>query len=267
MKKFFALPLAVLFVAACSDSSTAPATNADLSPSYAKPVKPPAGGGGGGITNVQVSDTYNFEGIDAASGNSTVGTALQPGIQGDADAPAVIAAPNGSTHFIGRFDNTRTIVVVNLAAGYPKYDLNFDFYVIGSWDGRGKQAQSGVFEANVFDISYQCGVNAPLSIFKTSFSNQKTVQQDFPLAYLTGGNKAATGSFDTDALGYKDRPDLSNTPQFRSFGDVSYHMSFAGTNPCGMGAVQFQIGTSNPTQQSTRDESWGVDNIVIKAGT
>jgi hypothetical protein len=45
-------------------------------------------------------------------------------------------------------------------------------------------------------------------------------------------------------------------------------MSYSGTNPCGAGqAIQFEISTSNPTQQSVRDESWGVDNILVKAGT
>ena len=263
MKKFFAVPLAVLFVAACTDTATAP-SDAGLAVSYGKKTPPPTNAG---CTTCTVNDTYTFEGVDIAATGSSIGTALQPGISGSAEGPTVIAAPNGSTHFIGRFENTRTMVVINLAAGYPKYNLAFDFYTIGSWDGRGKQAQSGVFEANVFDISYQCGTAAPVSIFKTSFSNQLTVQQDFPLAFLTGGNKAATGSFDTDGLGYKTHPELSNTPQFRSFGDVEYHMSFAGSNPCGTAAVQFQISTSNPTQQSTHDESWGVDNINIKAGT
>ena len=76
----------------------------------------------------------------------------------------------------------------------------------------------------MFDISYKCGTADPVSIYKTSFSNQLTVQQDYPLAYLTGGNKAATGSYDQDLLNYRSAPSLSNTPVFRSFGDVEYHM-------------------------------------------
>jgi hypothetical protein len=261
MKKFFAVPLAVLFVAACSDSSTAPSSS-DASPSYLKPVPPPPSG----CTTCTVNDFYNFEGVSIVSSNTSIGTEIQPGAAGTADAATVVEAPSHE-HFLGRFDNTRTAVVINLAAGYPLYSLTFDFYAIGSWDGRGKQAQHGVFDANVFDISYQCGTSTEVSIFKTSFSNQLTVQQDYPLAYLQGGNKAATGSFATDALDYRSRPDLSNTPQFRSFGDVSYHMSFAGENPCGTAAVQFIISTSNPTQQSVYDESWGVDNVRIQAGT
>ena len=266
MKKFFAVPLAVLFVAACSDS-TAPASsaNADLAPSYAKPVPPPVNNG---CTTCPVDGTYDFEsGVVVASGGSNVFTALQPDIIGTASDADVVTAPSGEM-FLGRFANVRTMVVVSVPAGNPKYNLDFDFYAIGSWDGRGKQAQNGAFQANVFDLGYRCTTSgATTSIFKTTFSNQLTVQQDYPLAYLTGGNKAATGSFAQEALNYRSTPNLSNTPVFRSFGDVSYHMSFNGANPCGTGAVEFTISTSNPTQQSVYDESWGVDNIHIKAGT
>ena len=262
MKKYFALPLAVVFVAACSESSTAPVKSSDIAVSYAKPTPPPTDPCATGCSTI---GSFQFEGVDAAGG-ATVGTEIQPGAAGVADAPTIVDAPSGQS-FLGRFDNTRTMVVINVPSGFSKYSLAFDFYTIGSWDGRGKQAQSGIFDANVFDISYQCGATAPVSMFKTSFSNQLTVQQDFPLAYLTGGNKAATGSFATDALGYKGHPELSNTPVFRSFGDVSYHMLYGGTNPCGTAAIQFQISTSNPTQQSNYDESWGVDNILVKAGT
>jgi len=262
MKKYFALPLAVVFVAACSESSTAPANSSDLGVSYAKPAPPPVDP----CASCGTIGSFDFEGLGISSG-ATIGTEIQPGAAGVADAPTIQTAPSGE-HFVGRFPNTRTDLVVNVASGYNNYSLKFDFYTIGSWDGRGKQAQHGIFDANVFDISYQCGSAAPVSMFKTSFSNQLTVQQDYPQAYLTGGNKAATGAFATDALNYKSDPIGSNTPTFRSFGDVSYHMSFAGANPCGPGAaIQFEISTSNPTQQSVRDESWGVDNILVKAGT
>lgn len=258
MKKFFAVPLAVLFVAACSDSSTAPSST-DLSPSYAKPTTPSAV-----CSGCPVIGSYNFEGIDAAGGTS-VGTDLQPGIAGSADAPAIVDAPTGQS-FIGRFENTRTMVTINVPAGYANYNLAFDFYTIGSWDGRGKQAQHGIFDANVFELGYRCTAGAtPTILFSTSFSNQLTVQQDYPNSYLQGGFKAATDAIATEALNYRSRPDLSNTPEFRSFGDVTYRLSSAGSNPCSGGAITFTISTSNPTQQSVWDESWGVDNIVIKA--
>jgi hypothetical protein len=263
MKKFFTLPLAVLFVAACSDTSTSPASSADLAVNYGKRTPPPAAV----CASCPVVGDFNFEDgttISAQGGNSTtVGTAPQPDVIADADAATVITAPNGQD-FIGRFAETRTMVVINGPAS-DNYNLAFDLYIIGSWDGRGKQAQSGAFDANVVDVGYRCSPTDPItSLFKTTFSNQLTVQQDYPLPFLQGGNKAGTDAISTNALGYKGHPELSNTPLFRSFGDAVYHMTFSGENTCS-GGIQFTISTSNPRQQSAYDESWGVDNILLRA--
>ena len=260
MKKFFAVPLAVLFAAACSDS-TSPA-GSDLNPSYAKPVEPTPV-----CSSCTVVGDFDFEtGTTSAVGGATVGTELQPGISGSADAAVAVEAPSGEG-FLGRFPNTRTMVVINGTSG-ANYNLTLDLYVIGSWDGRGKQAQQGVFQANVVDIGYRCSAGGAItSIFKTTFSNQYTVQQDYPNPYLSGGYKAGSGAEAIDALGYALHPELSNTPQFRSFGDATYTLTFSGINPCGAGiAPTFTISTSNPTQQSVYDESWGVDNILLRMG-
>ena len=257
MKKYFALPLAVVFAAACSDTTTAPA-NSDIAVNYAKPVAPVIACDG-----CPLIATYDFQGgVVGASGGTSVVTELQPGAAGTASDPNVVTAPAGQM-FLGRFANTQTTVVINVPAGYANYRVDYDLYIIGSWDGRGKQAQNGVFQANVYEVDSRCGTTVS-PLFKTTFSNQLTVQQDYPLAYLTGGNKAATGSYDQDLLNYRSAPTLSNTPVFRSFGDVEYHMTSGGANPCGgTGAFSLIISTSNPLQQSNYDESWGVDNIKI----
>jgi hypothetical protein len=263
MKKFFAFPLAVVFVAACSDTSTAPLTDSDQTPSYAKPVDPLVV-----CSGCPVVGDFNFENNTTISavGGSTIGTELQPGISGTADDPNVVTAPAGDEQFLGRFPNTRTQIVIT-TPGSTNYYLNFDLYVIGSWDGRGKQAQQGSFLANVVEVGYRCSATgAVTTLLKTTFSNQYTVQQDYPNAYLSGGYKAGTGSVAIDALGYATRPDLSNTPVFRSFGDATYDLTFSGSNPCGGGPITFLIGTSNPTQQSVYDESWGIDNVIARAG-
>jgi hypothetical protein len=262
MKKFFAVPLAVLFVAACSDS-TAPVKSADVTPSYAKPVAPTTPDC---TTNCAINDFYDFSGgIQSSSGITTVGTDVQFGSTSISASDAnTVTSLSGET-FLGRFANVETMVVINVPAGNANYNLSFDFYAIGSWDGRGKQAQNGVFQANVYDLGYRCSTTGPTtSLFKTTFSNQKTVQQDYPNAYMSGGFKAASGSYAQDSLGYKNDPS-SNTPLFRSYGDVEYRMVSAGANPCGTGAVQFTVSTSAPQQQSVYDESWGVDNILVHA--
>ena len=264
MKKLFALPLAAFAIAACSES-TAPESVADLNPSYAKPVKPPAGGGETPATTQVAYFQFNGE-IEAQTG-AGLGTDTDDGsIQGNASDLHFVPS-NPSNGFVGRFNNTKTRIILTPTAAVSKYTVDFDLYVIGSWDGRGKQAQSGYFDANVFQVGYRCGGGAVTPIFTTTFSNQLTVQQDFPLTYLNGGNKAGTGAVkgSIDALGYAGRPDLSHTPSFRSFGDATYHLTYTIAGVCGGAAPQFVFSSTAPGQQSNYDESWGIDNLKLLA--
>lgn len=266
MKKVFSAAALILSLGACAEPTSAP-VSADLSPVFAKGGKPrPGSGGATGPTNIAVADSFTFE-IGAPSTVSSFTTELQPGVTGIASDPEIVTAPLGQ-RFLGRFFVTATDLILTTPAGHAKYYLAFDLYTIGSWDGKGKQAQSGAFDANIVQIQYRCaGDPAVHDLFSSTFSNQLTVQQDFPAAFGLGGNKAGTGSFDKDALGYKDYPVLSNTPPFRSFGDISYRLAFGGDNPCGTAGISFIWGTSNPKQQSMHDESWGVDNVSLKLGT
>ncbi len=267
MKKLYALPLAVLFVAACSES-TAPESAADLSPSYAKPIKTPPPTP---VAGTLINHTFNFEGdIGTADGFGGANWGSESQTGGAASSPNTVTAPAGNgTTFLGRFQEVTTMAILAMPANVTKYSLTFDLYIIGSWDGRGKQAQSGHFDANVFTVAYRCnGASGPgTPMFETSFSNQLTVQQDFPLPYLQGGNKAGTGSVEKDALGYRGFQNLSNTPPFRSFGDITYRLTYSGTNPCGAGVpLAFVFRSSaDPVQQNMWDESWGLDNVIVKA--
>jgi hypothetical protein len=268
MKKFFAVPLAVLFVAACSDSSTAPASStADLTPSYAKPVTPPPGGGP--ATGTKYTDLYDFNTVTVTNAaNSNIGVDTDDTTTPSSGTSTESVPSNPSNGFIGRYNNTATRALLVLTNPGSKYTVSFDLYIIGSWDGKGKQAQNGAFQANVFQVGYRCGGGtAPVTpIFATTFSNQKTVQQDFPLALGLGGNKYLTGSVpgSADALGYKSRPDLSNTPTFQSVGDATYRLSYTISNVCGGAAPTFVFSSTAPGQQSNYDESWGLDNISLK---
>ena len=268
MKKFFAVPLAVLFVAACSDTATAP-SEAGLAVSYGKKTPPatvtPATG------NLAAAlYTFDVGVIDAASGTGIGSDTDDATLASNAETINQVPA-DLSNGFIGRYNNTHTRTLLVFQEAGSKYTVDFDLYVIGSWDGKGKQAQSGAFDANVFQVAYRCGIETTLTpVFATTFSNQLTVQQDYPLAVGLGGNKAGTGAVkgSIDALGYKDRPDLSNTPQFRSFGDATYHMSYTLSGICGGTngtAPTFVLSSTAPGQQSNHDESWGVDNITLKS--
>ena len=238
-----------------------------MTPLFAKggKPKPEPGGGTGGPTSVLLDETHTFE-VGEPSHVSVFTTDLQAGAVGTASNADVVTAPSGE-RFLGRFVETRTDAVLTAPVGYSKYALSFTLYIIGSWDGKGKQAQSGTFDANVMEIGYRCGDNPTLTpIFATTFSNQLTVQQDYPLGFGLGGNKAATGSVAKEELNYRSQPDSSYTVPFRSFSDVTYRMTFSGAHSCGSSPISFVWGTSAPLQQSMFDESWGVDEVNIKLG-
>jgi hypothetical protein len=264
MKRIIAAAAASLLLAACSES-TAPVAANDLAVSYGKKVPPPTTTVLGNLTDAY----FNFNTSVSASGAIPAGANVTTNVyEGVSEASAIDPIPTYVDHsnlFVGRFSNTQTVVQLGVPAGGAKYALAFDVYAIGSWDGIGKQAQNGAFLANVFQVGAVCA-SAPgtiIDIFTTTFSNQMTVQQNYPLSYASGGGaKALTGSVASDSL-FKGDPTV-NVPVFRSVSDAIYHMSFAGTNPCGSGAVTFVFRTYAPGQQSAPDETWGVDNISIK---
>ncbi len=258
MRKLASLTAALLVLAACNET-TGP--TADLSTRAAKPVADP----GPVVSGNLVNETFDFEDntITGASGSFFAVNDLNDGFS--AAAPAVVSAYNGSTDFLGRIDNhTLFLVVPN---GGSTYSLDFDLYIIGSWDGQGKQAQSGAFGQDIWRLGIRCDLSPELGVnlLTTDFSNQLTVQQSYPkAASQKGGKKAGTDSYAQDALGFRADPAV-HTPQFRSFGDTQYHMSFSGTNPCGAGEqMVFAFTVPDAGLQSNRDESWGVDNVVLK---
>jgi len=263
MKGFTLLLIAAAAVGCTEPSAPSADMSVDSSPSYAK------GTGSAGCTTCAVNDLYTFTDGSLSKTGSSFTTDSQLGTTDIASSATVVSSPSGEK-FVGRFVNTQTEALLVLPNGYSKYSLTFDLYTIGSWDGKGKQAQGGIFLSNVVSLRYRCVGGASADIFSSTFSNQTTVQQDYPANLALGqigGYKAATGSLSQDNLRFREDP-TSNTPLFRSFGDVTYRLSFAGNNPCGAGnPVTFVWRTSAPNQQSNYDESWGLDNITVKAGT
>ena len=262
MKKLFFLPLAALALAACSESTDP--NVADVTPAFAKPGTPPEGPEPATTTTA----FFDFNGTIVAAGGS-IATDDTDGSIAASSATDLQYSPtgSGSTGFVGRFNNTTTRLLLSPSVTSTKYTVDFDLYVIGSWDGRGKQAQQGTFLANVFQVGYRCPSDPAtvIPIFTTTFSNQYTVQQDYPNSFQTGGYKAGTGSVEgsIDALGYAAHPELSHTPQFRSFGDATYHLTYTIENVCDGALPQFVFSSTAPGQQSNYDESWGIDNLRL----
>jgi hypothetical protein len=261
MKRLVSLSAAALLLAACSEA-TAP-TSA-LATRDNKPVTPPPTVSvSGNLTNDMF--TFEDESITSASGASFSEESTGPGSV-TAAAPTVSTAYNQSTHFLGRASNNA--IFLNVPNGGSAYALDFKLYIIGSWDGQGQQAQNGAFGQDIWRLSIRCGSqDAPASqtLLETDFSNQNTVQQSFPgPATKQGGYKAATGSYGQDILGFRN-DSSNNTPTFRSYGDVEYHLTYSGANPCpSTGPTYFVFLAPFGDLQGNYDESWGIDDVSIK---
>jgi hypothetical protein len=257
MKSLIPLSLAVLALAACSDS-TLPTSN--LQTSDAKSSDP-----GFTVSGSLTNDMFTFDdGTFSASDGGSFTVESSAGGFGAAAPSLGHVFNNAANKFIGRLDNHRVNLIV--PNGGSRYDVSYDLYVIGSWDGNGKQSgkQYGV---DIWQNTISCSPTGPAvaTLIRTTFSNQKTVQQSYPHNYGEGGgtNKAGEGAYSLDGLGYINDP-TSHTPQFQSFGDTEYHLHFAGVNPCGAGnPIYLQWSVPGATLQSNYDESWGVDNVHI----
>jgi hypothetical protein len=258
MKRLITLAAAALALAACQDV-TAP--EADLSTRNAKPVDPPVE-----VVGNLTNDTFNFNDgtYSSSAGSAFTAEALIGGF--GAAAPNISPVHNDSANlFIGRADNHRiTLIVPN---GGSTYDISYDLYIIGSWDGNGKQSGKE-FGVDLWQADIACSATGPavVELLETTFSNQKTVQQSYPSWYLSNGagKPAGTGAYATDALGYI-HDETAHTPLFRSMGDTWYKMHFTGENPCGAGNPMYFVWTVPLADlQSNYDESWGLDNVVIK---
>lgn len=272
MRKSVAASLSavVLVFSACTEATAPSSVEQNLAPQYGKSAPPPAGVAGN-LTWAK----FDFAGQSLApttqaglsAGQASITTGLLADVTGTASSALPVPTFNHpDNYFLGRFDNTQTVALLSVPNGGSKYDLAFDVYAIGSWDGIGKQAQGGAFGSNLFQVGVLCS-NAPgtiKDIFTTTFSNQMTVQQNYPNTFGSGGGaKALTGSTASNTLFVNDPTVI--VPQFRSVSDATYHMAFTGANPCGSGAFTVMFRSySSSTSQTAFDETWGVDNIIIK---
>jgi hypothetical protein len=256
-----ALGLAAVVLTACSETS-GPVSTGYIKVAYERFKTPPSTLVSGNLQNV----TYNFGagGSEVISGASTGSTTLS--VEDNAGITAASLptdhppAFGGGNYVLGRMNNQA--VQVSISSGAATFAVSFDLYLIGSWDGRGQQAQHGAFGEDSWEIGAVCS-GSVVPIFVTSFSNQKTVQQSFPLQVTDGGGtKWGTGSVGSNETGYTD----ANVPQFDAVVDSHYQLSFSGTNPCPAGTSWTGIKMFIPDfdLQSRADESWAIDNLNLK---
>ena len=227
MNAKYLLPVAAVFIVACSET-TSPI---DLDVSAGKQTAPPPAPTG-------TSDTFE-NGIASLNNSWSLNMlATSPG--------STKMAP---TSYLGRLLNEQ--VALSVPAGKTSVTVSFDLYIIGTWDGAGQQG----FGGDRWQIEVSRNGGARENVFHTSFSNQATKPQNFPKQIDGGTNPNGRGAYALNALGY---PKASG--KFDA-GDATYRLTYTVANPSG-GPLVFYFHTTTPLQDLS-DESWGLDNVTV----
>ena len=254
MKRTITATLAVFLLAACTEP-TAPGATADLDPRFARRTGDQPLTVQGNLQNN--SFAFSAEGYAMTGSSATTLTVLDENLQSAASVLTEQLPARPDDYVLGRLNNEQ--VVIGILPNAKSYEISFDFYAIGSWDGRGQQAQHGNFGQDNWQVSAQCG-NSFVDILTTNFSNQKAVQQNYPNSITGKSAQWLTGSSGSNVTGF-DVP----VPLFSSVTDSWYELTFKGLNPCG-GQAFTAIYLTIPgfSLQTRSDESWAIDDLRVK---
>ena len=226
MKAKYLLPVAAVFVVACSE----PTSPVDFDVAAGKQTAPPPAPSG---------TTETFEnGIASLGAWSYSSLATSPG-----------SSQLAPTTFLGRLLNQE--VSLSVPAGKSTVTITFDLYIIGTWDGAGQQG----FGGDRWQIEVSRNGAPRQNVFHTSFSNQATKPQNFPKQIDGGTNPNGRGAYALNALGFP-----KATGKF-DMGDATYRLTYTVANP-GAGPLVFYFHTTTLLQDLS-DESWGLDNVSV----
>jgi hypothetical protein len=181
-------------------------------------------------------------------------------------AVAIVESPNRRERFLGEFggppigrpgdpdwnrtrvDQTVILSLVGLGS-HTRVAIFFDLYVLKSWDGNSQRYGPDRFLVRVG--------GGPV-LLDTTFSNNPKVREDgsFQSYPASGGERASnapqTGAASTGTLGYNN-----------FFKDSVYRLSFE--FPHTDTTLRLEFASSLFEGKGTADESWGLDNVVVKA--
>ena len=173
----------------------------------------------------------------AGPGWSTTATDTTPG-----------TASHVADKFLGQFGNQTTTLTLNGLASHSTVNVAFDLYMIRTMDGNGPEGPD----------SWSLAENAHTLIF-TNFATATLLNQtqDFGGSngsggYLTGGHYAPyTGATEINTLGFLSRGQVE---------DAVFHLSFTFADASSALNLNFIGGQT----QGIDDESWGLDNVIVK---
>lgn len=148
--------------------------------------------------------------------------------------------PRGKRGFLGQFGNqTVTLALTKDIPGVVT--LEFDLFLINSWDGNEKSYGPDYFAL---------GLGDGFQLLHTTFSNldEYDWNQSYPNAAGKGDFPPGTQAKEKDSLGYT------------YHGDSVYHLKYHFHHKKGNFLIQFAASGL----QELSDESWGIDNVVVK---
>jgi hypothetical protein len=139
---------------------------------------------------------------------------------------------------------------------HAQVNVEFDLYVIRSWDGNQVDWPPEVYGPQPLQLDYIVGPDQwafqadGQTLLQTTFANWDVFRQAYPGPYPGGDYPALTGATAINTLGYKWGP----APM-----DAVYHMiySFDHTSD----TLELKFAGSGLT--GGLDESWGLDNVKV----
>jgi len=155
----------------------------------------------------------------------------------------VSTSPSGQ-RFLGELGNASTTLTIDSLHAHTRVILEFDIYIIDSWNGNGGQGNAAA--PDIIEISV---VGGPV-LKKTTFSNKPSDVQAYPGNYPGSVFAAGTGALGTGTLGYP--------PDSDHFGDSSYRLRLTFDHTGSTIVIRFAS-----QQTSGQNERWGLDNVRL----
>ena len=169
-------------------------------------------------------------------------------------------SPGTASHpadtFLGQFSNQNVILTLNnLHPAHTQVTIDFDLYVIRSWDGNFSEDNRG---PDFWGIDQGTPPVDPEDWdYITTFSNWDPAtgpHQAYPGIAGVGDNPARTDAIENNSLGFLF--DDGNGPVIQ---DAVYHGHLVYSHTASTFIVTF--GAEN--LQALSDESWGIDNVAV----
>jgi hypothetical protein len=167
---------------------------------------------------------------------------------------SIEVTPVGGRKFLGPLSNETVSLTLNNLPPHSRITVTFDLLIIQSWDGNNTNPGYG---PDIWSLSVEGGP----TLLNTTFNNHV---QDFWVADpaisreqaypndLGGSNLAQTGAAERNSLGYSWLSEAS---------DSVYRVTRTFEHSGSTLKLNF-VGTPN---QPANDESWGLDNVTVRA--